>query len=444
MICLYGRINTPLCKFAALFIGFALISACARTEIGTRATEYNSALSDYGNREILLNAVRASKRLPMYFSSIGQLTANEVVDGSIGGDLPFVAGKLPDFTISPGFNISSGISNFAVSNLNQEDFWTRMTTELNPDLMFYYLGNGWRKELIFNLFLDRITIEQSNLNGLDSRVTQICSDRRKLDQYDERLCDHIDSEEMYIRNAIGSGKCRKYSIKRTIEGEKKIRKTFFSFNNSGRNACTLIRYQTLVRKFLVLDPEFRIVPGKVDEKVLKIVEKKEVIPSGKGEVELSKIIKTIKEPSRKANTYSLKFFPAPKRIEFDLDENELSPGSDNTSQNLSIRSPESMLFYLGELIDLQTYQNSSYTPGIAIAESAKLLPYFVVHRGATIRKKSSIRLVHEGEHFYIPRPDYGNSGAHRTHQVLTLIHQIISLLTKSESIPKSSTLTFSN
>lgn len=60
--------------FGILICSMMVVTACARHEIKLHAVSYNKAISDYGNKQVLLNAVRASKRYPMYFSAVGNMT----------------------------------------------------------------------------------------------------------------------------------------------------------------------------------------------------------------------------------------------------------------------------------------------------------------------------------------------------------------------------------
>src|SRR5258708_22584569 len=50
--------------------------SCARVELINKADAYDAAIWDSNNRQILLNAVRASQRAPMSFVALGEVSAS--------------------------------------------------------------------------------------------------------------------------------------------------------------------------------------------------------------------------------------------------------------------------------------------------------------------------------------------------------------------------------
>jgi hypothetical protein len=119
----------------ALIVGLAALgSGCASHEIRTRGISYNEGTADFGNQQLLLNAVRASKRYPTYYSVIGELTAKESISGSIEGSFPFESEgghiRLPKFSLDPTVNIGSGIESFQINSMNTSEFLKPMFQEI--------------------------------------------------------------------------------------------------------------------------------------------------------------------------------------------------------------------------------------------------------------------------------------------------------------------------
>ena len=138
---------------------------CATQEIRSRSISYNEAVSLSGDELLLLNAVRASKRYPLYFSTIGDLTGNESIQGSLTSSLPFSIGppgnhiQLPNVTLAPNLTrVSSGISQFAVGPLNSGEFLKAIHTEVDAALFRDFLSNDWPKELIFSVMIQNIRV----------------------------------------------------------------------------------------------------------------------------------------------------------------------------------------------------------------------------------------------------------------------------------------------
>src|SRR5262245_17965134 len=69
-------------RMAALGLAVATCVSCTRAELVHKADAYDAAIWDANNRQILLNAVRASQRAPMSFVALGEVSANPVVTGS--------------------------------------------------------------------------------------------------------------------------------------------------------------------------------------------------------------------------------------------------------------------------------------------------------------------------------------------------------------------------
>ena len=65
---------------------------------------------------------------------------------------------------------------------------------------------------------------------------------------------------------------------------------------------------------------------------------------------------------------------------------------------------------------------------------------FVVHRGVTGPNGAAVSIVHEGDRFYIPRPNFGSRTEARSLQTLDLVVQTLRAATTRESLPKLQTL----
>jgi hypothetical protein len=109
-----------------------------------------------------------------------------------------------------------------------------------------------------------------------------------------------------------------------------------------------------------------------------------------------------------------------------------------------LRTPEGMLYWLGELIAAQNYSVHPYLPETLIDTHTSLgytlVPLFEVRRGPPILPPA-VAVVHQGELFYIPRPAFGAVDEARSLQVLNLVWYAIALATSKDFLPKSSTVT---
>jgi hypothetical protein len=168
----------------ALIIGLtALVSGCASLEIRTRGISYNEAISDFGNQQILLNAVRASKRYPTYYSVVGKLSARESINGSIAGRFPFTVSKgehirLPNFNLDPTVSVSSGIQTFDINSLNTMEFQTPMFAEISPKLFADFVANDWPIDLLYNVMIHKVSVDNELQKRMIKDVDQKCERAR--------------------------------------------------------------------------------------------------------------------------------------------------------------------------------------------------------------------------------------------------------------------------
>ena len=108
-----------------------------------------------------------------------------------------------------------------------------------------------------------------------------------------------------------------------------------------------------------------------------------------------------------------------------------------------IRSSQGVLYYLGELIAAQNYSTHPYMPMLFtyIDGQRRLVPVFEVRRGLPIERQAAVVVPYDGEIFYIQKPMLGTVTEARSLQVLDLVTQIITLATKKDALPKTSTVT---
>jgi hypothetical protein len=108
------------------------------------------------------------------------------------------------------------------------------------------------------------------------------------------------------------------------------------------------------------------------------------------------------------------------------------------------RTPEGMLYWLGELIAAQNYSVDPYIPQTFANTHTPLgytlVPLFEVHRGPPLLPPA-VAIVHHGEIFYIPRPAFGTIDEARSLEVLDLVWYAIALKTGKDQLPKSTTVT---
>lgn len=146
-------------KFAALSALVAMTittAACTRGYVTGEALEYNKALAQNMQEEILLNAVRASKRKPMSFASIGVYSGN--VKRAFGAS-PSSLVRTADL----GLSINGNLDNSATfNNLNTDKFIGKMQPPISKELLFRFIDQGWPTHLLFAIFVKNAKLDIEN------------------------------------------------------------------------------------------------------------------------------------------------------------------------------------------------------------------------------------------------------------------------------------------
>jgi hypothetical protein len=109
------------------------------------------------------------------------------------------------------------------------------------------------------------------------------------------------------------------------------------------------------------------------------------------------------------------------------------------------RSPQEILYYLGELVAAQNYSTHPYCPTVYVGEAGgggtrrRLVPLFVVRRAGAVPGPAAVSISYNGEVFYIPKPDLGSADEARSLQVLDFVNQVMIMVTTKKDLPKSNT-----
>ena len=111
-----------------------------------------------------------------------------------------------------------------------------------------------------------------------------------------------------------------------------------------------------------------------------------------------------------------------------------SDNPDEKKPKIFIRSPEAVLFFLGEIAREELEGKS---PPQALDSGTGKVPLFVVRRSSTAPLDAALSVEYEGEWYYIPSGAEGGRSMH----VLSLVNQILSLHKSRPELPSTSAVT---
>jgi hypothetical protein len=367
----------------AVFLGISLSGCVSSTMITSRTVGYNKVVEDSNNQVLLLNVVRARLRHPMYFTGLTLLRGSQSAQVGTGSSLLF-GGEAPRiFTLNPNANLNINPS-YDVAVLDTKEFMSGITTPVDMKTLKYYWDQGWSRQMLLYLFVRKI--EQGNrcfLNVPWNAADEGCEPGvPKLNEYLDRKLDIVEDP----------------APRRTPVG-----------------------------------PPIQLDAGQAP---------------GVGDIVNAYVNKlTLAKEKDKANVYQLYseakgfiFQYCPEQRECDEKNRQhvaIASDSDNPDEKkpkIFIRSPEAVLFFLGEIAREELEGRS---PPQALDSEGQKLPLFVVRHSSTQPLGAALSVEYEGEWYYIPSGPEGGRSMH----VLSLVNQILSLHKSRPELPSTSAVT---
>ena len=174
------------------------VAGCANSRhLSKRATDFNKAIERNTNTVTLMNAVRSSERLPMFYSRLGSMTYSGSVSPSASAtvNLASTASGNPLALAIGGED--GGNSNFDA--LVGEDFYRAILASIDAQTVKFYRDQGWPDDLLFQLMVERIEFQGASINKRlsDFSTVDFLSEEGKKSLWTEALPEH-DPEELAV------------------------------------------------------------------------------------------------------------------------------------------------------------------------------------------------------------------------------------------------------
>ena len=166
---MHWQIIPRMCFGITIIVFLAGCAQFQKEQMAISATDYNLVVERSQNDVLLLNIVRAAKRRPMYFTTLQDVkgSSSYLLDtGNIYtpiatfglSQIKSSSGTFAPYSISPRANYSSSpIFDMAVLN-NSKAFINGMLTPVTLKTFKYFWDQGWSKELLLNLFVQRVKL----------------------------------------------------------------------------------------------------------------------------------------------------------------------------------------------------------------------------------------------------------------------------------------------
>ena len=389
---MHWQIIPRMCFGITIIVFLAGCAQFQKEQMAISATDYNLVVERSQNDVLLLNIVRAAKRRPMYFTTLQDVkgSSSYLLDtGNIYtpiatfglSQIKSSSGTLAPYSISPRANYSSSpIFDMAVLN-NSKAFINGMLTPVTLKTFKYFWDQGWSKELLLNLFVQRVKLP----NG----KTVKWSLRNKANEDFEKALEVFESDSCDLETRQ---KTHEIAPPMTVEQLSQqdlveIQKAGLTLARSKENNNQI--YYQLKSK----EEEYFLNCG--DDKVYQVTDVAQ------------------------------------------MKSDEVRP-DDNNLYILHLRSPEGILYLLGEIIRHQM-QDPSQEFKIKLCEHS--VPLFVARKEMPSDSDPHVRIDYDGSKYIIPRLDtdisedkcYANNSMH----ILSLMSLLISKQVSSGELPSS-------
>jgi hypothetical protein len=141
------------------------------------AVDYNLAVEREHNRLILLNIVRAMHRQPMHFTELSLLRGSDTV--TLGLTTSYGTSTELPFKYVPAFGASTSPS-FDLAVLSSKEFVRGLLTPFTVRAVDYYWNQGWPRELVFLLFVEKMFIDKKQYDNYPLDPAKFIDFQRKM------------------------------------------------------------------------------------------------------------------------------------------------------------------------------------------------------------------------------------------------------------------------
>jgi hypothetical protein len=406
-----------------------------------RSIQYNLEAEQTQNQVILLNIVRASLQRPMEFTEITNIVGSNSASGTTSFSFP-VGFRLPTgVTTGSAGGTLTGTTTFTIPVLDTQDFYEGLLNDIQPQLFGYYVVSPFvAKDLILNLFIERITVRVSDGSCTQLHLTTCERDFRNYPGSAEDIAlfqtfvSYLESLQISVEQEASStnGKSQSAQTNAASGGTSGTGGTSANTNSSGSSApapryrlCFAPRVQTLPPP---------ITCGYKAPKGTK---------AGGGEIAPRTTVTGVPFPATLAQIMRDEIIQLG-------DENNYGPSigafSDrNVSVTFQFRSTGSIFNFLGQLVDavrmggpvISLYRSQFHKPLVPCwvlpTDPSACKPIILVHKGLG---STLVSVGYDSTFYSVPSdPEVSFSPA-----VFTILKQLVALNLSGKNLPTTAIL----
>ncbi len=137
--------------------------------ISRRAVDYNVAAESARNEMLLLNILRARTQYPMIFTGLARITGSLRTEARIGANTSMRKQTATQQAVSPSVGMIDSPT-FTVAVLDSQEFMRGIMTPLSFELIEYLWDQGFTREVLLYLTVERIEVQCPSTNLLQQLV----------------------------------------------------------------------------------------------------------------------------------------------------------------------------------------------------------------------------------------------------------------------------------
>lgn len=418
----------------ASVVAALVLFGCTRYQVTERAMDFNFAIENASNRMLLLNAARASLRHPMHFSDVTQVITTPKVLSSVAFNLPFGGDAMNLFRADPRMEVSQQDA-ITMVPLNKREFIRGILQPVTFDTIAQYVGQGWPPEFLFFLFVETVYIDEKRAAFLFHRAWNACSAKREKEcnQFLKVTCGVLSLDPDICLKQSANDIARMVSVSPSLANGRidndpdtldEIKD--FQWFNAIASALSLLDLEVLQgtgsEHYSTKSRTIKYVRQGSTTKSFEVQRTEEPAAS-----EILRLKTKIPGATLRSRQWSRSRFcdapTGPHQRSFCISELVSTTNlKKRTELGGTLRSPQGMLFYLGELINAQQRADAPTNRDLANKR-------FPVVFGRL--SNAAVSVSFRGTTYSIPMGKDGENAM----QSLALIHQVLGLQKNVDELP---------
>ncbi len=163
------RCSNVVTRLMSAVAALALGGCVTHGALSNRAVDYNTAAETARNEMLLMNILRARDRRPMVFTGLSRITGSVRAESRIGAAVS-TGSAAPDVqAFSPSFGFSDSPT-FDVAVLDSQEFTRGIMTPVDTEILEYFWDQGYNREVLLYLVVDRVELECASPGGAQRAV----------------------------------------------------------------------------------------------------------------------------------------------------------------------------------------------------------------------------------------------------------------------------------